>query len=212
MIEHHQVIQPNPERPQFPSKVYFGVPRDPMGEVTANGQSLRSMHPQYRDIPGHTWGYAGGGPENLSYSLMYDYFDGHVLRFDTRYDPGIKTPWERFYGQFNNDIIQQISPNEQWQLPGSGIKSWLDAQETEERYDWKGWTDYIVQRAEQRIEGFNQLLDAIAHITTAPQVETTTNDLNNEITQLHIVTSTHDLDWARHVGILERKLLDLAGY
>lgn len=198
------------ERPQFPYKEYAGWRQEMRTFVTVNGQPLRETDPSYRKS-GFEWGYEGGGPTNLSYSLLFDYFRGRRHRFQTSFARTSPTPpWDYYTPSFRSQIVRQMPPNGNWALTSHEIEQWLDSKPDQDRpYDWEQWARYLTERAEHRVKGFGRILNGI--IIAEPIVEMYSNsDATREwFKDLTRKDRYHNLDWVEEVETFEEQVLGL---
>jgi hypothetical protein len=77
---------------------------------------------------GFSWGYAGSGPAQCSFMVLFTYFT-KVKMYDIK---KAKLFTQRFYQDFKFDVISQFDSNSDWLLPSYDIEAWLNVRKIQD--------------------------------------------------------------------------------
>lgn len=214
MGKEQEIIGPTDnERPQFPYKIYTGLHEGMQAVVLVNGQPLKGKAPGLAEA-GFEWGYIGGGPTNLSYSVLYDYFGGRKRRFEGSFTYGTpSSPWDYYKYPFVSQVVTKLPVHGNWQFDSKNIEQWLDSETNKDNpYNWERWIHYLAERAERRLGGFKTILNGILKAEPMIKGYENASSMQEILADLTRKERLHNLDWVTEVEEFEERVLELTNF
>lgn len=191
--------------PLFP-KTYRGYGEFPQRHVTVNGLPLRD------DVagvgPGFEWGYLGGGPYNLAYSILYDFFSGRERLSDELTQQGIITPWEYYHQAFLDEVVANFSNESSWEITSDQITAWKKAKP---EYDMNRWQKFLVNRSERRLQGYSKLLQGVQTIEPYARYYIDFEQYQEQIKSFSSKNTQRDGMWIEQVEDFEASIAEVLG-